>query len=174
MTAEAAPGWRPDQPAAPGLAEMIDRAAQALTGAYRTPTEIRYAPDGESGGAWLITPDGNNNHVGIGVSVAGPCTRSSWEQLDRMYPGQDGGPSARGRNLADIPEGTVTVYAYIAGRAVVDPLRLADLPKLPGWQSREATGFKGGYHHGAAESVADALGRCLWFVPASSQKGGPA
>lgn len=39
------------------------------------------------------------------------------------------------------------------------------LSRSYGWDAMGAADYKGGYHHGDARSVSDALTRCLRFVP---------
>ena len=149
------------------LDARVLQAAVALTAAYGKEVDIRYNDDHDAGGAWLLTPDGRNADVGISVTLVTAGTRGGWEQLAAAYKTRDGDDteSCWRQALDASPEGTLTVSAYIAGAAVRDPQMAAELAHLDGWQGREVTGIRGGYHHGPAEDITVALDRCLRFIP---------
>jgi hypothetical protein len=156
------------------LDQVVVQAAGALAAAYRADVEIRFNSDRESGGAWLRTTDGKNAELGICAGLVTAATRRGWELRARQYEAEAAGAgplsteqrqaardlAAEWRGaLADCPEGRVTILAHIRGQAVTEELR-TELHDLPGWNDSA-----GGYHHGAAGSVDDALARCLRFVP---------
>lgn len=171
-----------------GLTDELDavvrEAAGALARAYGGDIEIRYNSDRESGGAWLVTPDGRNNGVGICASLITARARATAEASalsaetmartgicswgGKARPNQRKG--ARGMAayyrawLAASPEGQLTVLAHI-DHAAAGPERGRLLERLPGWNG--PAGRMTGYHHGEAESVDTALARCLAFVPSA-------
>jgi hypothetical protein len=165
------------------LDEVVQQAAEALAAAYGKDIEIRFNSDRHSGGAFLRTPGGRNDEVGIGASVITSHTRESWENAVRRYDAEANGEfalltseqregarenaAAYRRSLANYPEGLLTVYAHIRGRAVRDSLQAAELVKLGYWNDMGSADYRDGYHHDDAASVNDALARCLWFVPQS-------
>jgi hypothetical protein len=165
----------------PELDDVVLRAAEALAAAYGQDIEIRFNSDCESGGAWLKTPDGFSAHVGIRAELVTARKRGVWQTYADRYAREvetglspyDGEPLTADQlngaresmesylgSLARCPEGQLTVYAHITARAAGE--RTPDLARLDRW-------YKGGqasaYHQGAAESVSDALARCLRFAP---------
>lgn len=163
------------------LDETVQQAAEALAGAYGRDIEIRFNSDRESGGAWLKTPDGFSAHVGIGASLVTAQRRAGWQMYADRYAREvetglapyDDVPLTDGERdaareardsyldlLTRCPEGQLTVYAHITVRAAGE--RADDLALLDGWNK---SGQADAYHHGPAGSVADALARCLRFVP---------
>jgi hypothetical protein len=173
------------------LDAVVAQAAEMLAAAYGQAVEIRFNSDRESGGAWLRTRDGGNAETGIGASLITARSRASWlrsaEQCERMAETGlqywDGRPATADQRegarecaahdrelLAECPEGQLTVYAHITGRAALPELR-AELAGLPGWNDmsgRPDNRRDTGYHHGPAGSVEAALARCLRFVPAAA------
>jgi hypothetical protein len=169
-----------------GLTEELDaavrEAARELARAYGGDIEIRYNSDRESGGAWLVTPDGRNDRVGICASLVTARARASWERfavqdetMARTGICSWGGPARPAQRkaaracaaewratLAANPEGQLTILAHIDYTAA-GPERGRTLALLPGWNG--PAGRMTGYHHGAAESVGTALARCLAFAP---------
>jgi hypothetical protein len=164
------------------LDAAVCEAARALVRAYGTDVEIRYNSDRESGGAWLVTPDGRNDRVGICASLVTARARATWERLaeqdenmastgicswgGKARPAQRKAARACAAEwratLRDNPEGQLTVLAHIDYTAAGPELGRT-LALLPGWNG--PAGRMTGYHHGAAESVGTALARCLAFVP---------
>lgn len=166
------------------LDDVVLQAAEALAAAYGRDIEIRFNSDRHSGGAFLRTPDGRNDEVGIGASVITAWTRERWESRARRYEAEAAGKlgqlgqlnaqqregaeeeaAAVRRSMAEYPEGLLTVYAHIGGRAVRDSLRAAELVQLGYWNDMGSADYRDGYHHDDAGSVSDALTRCLRFVP---------
>lgn len=168
------------------LDETVLQAAEALTAAYDRDVEIRFNSDRESGGAWLKTPDGFSAHVGIGASLVTARTRDVWQMYADRYAREvetgltpyDGDPLTADErdaarecmesylgSLERCPEGLLTVYAHIDGRAVRDPQKAAALVQLGYWNDMGSADYRDGYHHDDAGSVSDALARCLRFVP---------
>lgn len=163
------------------LDNVVLQAAEALVAAYGKDIEVRFNSDRHSGGAFLRTPDGRNDEVGIGARVITSRTRESLEnhirecdaRANREVPGltpdqrEGARENAAGwrRSLANSPEGLLTVYAHIRGRAVRDSLQVAELMQLGYWNDMGSADYKDGYHHDDAGSVSDALSRCLRFVP---------
>jgi hypothetical protein len=163
------------------LDDTVMQAAEALASAYGRDIEVRFNSDRESGGAWLVTPDGRNDDVGIGASVVTTENRERWENAVRHYDARANGEvplltseqregarenaAAYRRSLANYPEGLLTVYAHIDGRVVRDSLQAAELMQLGYWNDMGTADYRDGYHHGAAGSVSDALARCLRFIP---------
>jgi hypothetical protein len=163
------------------LDQVVQQAAEALAAAYGKDIEIRFNSDRHSGGAWLRTPDGRNDDVGIGASVITARTREDWESRALRYEAEAAGEigmlddqqrqgarenaAAARRSLANYPEGLLTVYADISGRAVRDYRQAAELVKLGYWNDMGSADYRDGYHHDDATSVDDALARCLRFVP---------
>jgi hypothetical protein len=167
------------------LDAVVMQAAGCLAASYAADIEIRYNSDRESGGAWVKTPDGRNVNVGIAVSLvtarhraqteasALRCEeeartgRASW-QAQPMTARQRRGARECAREdrrwLAENPEGRLTVFAHLEGSAVADGQLWAELARMPGWN--DMSGCSGAYHHGTAGTVAEALARCLLFVPA--------
>lgn len=174
-----------------GITDELDaavrEAARALVRAYGTDVEIRYNSDRESGGAWLVTPDGRNAQVGICASLVTARSRAVWERHavqdetmartgicswgGKARPSQRKGArecAAEWRGLLSRnPEGQLTVLAHIDYTAA-GPERGRTLALLPGWN--EHAGRMTGYHHGAAESVDVALARCLVFAPSEQAR----
>jgi hypothetical protein len=167
----------------PELDAAVSEAAKALAEAYGRDIEIRFNSDRESGGAWLKTADGYSAHTGICASLVTARTRAVWEDFARKsermavtglsdWDGHDMGEDSKPLFAADAqtwrdalarnPEGQLTILAHITIQAAGP--RSDDLAELPGWM--DMPGYGRSYHHGAAESVADALARCLAFVPA--------
>ena len=164
------------------LDAVVREAASALVRAYGGDVEIRYNSDRESGGAWLVTPDGRNDRVGIcaslvtarmrAVTEASACAAETmartgictWGGKARASQRQGARECAEYDRawLADNPEGQLTVLAHIDYTAA-GPERGRVLAMLPGWNG--PAGRMTGYHHGAAESVGTALARCLAFAP---------
>lgn len=176
-----------------GYTEQLDavvrEAAGALAHAYGADIEIRFNSDRESGGAWLKTPDGYSAHVGICASVVSARNRAHWQVYAERYEREaDTGRSQyNGRELTpdeldasrelaaeyrswldQAPEGQLTVFAHITGHAAGD--RAAELAALDGWNERLYPSTGGSYHHGAADSVADALARCAEFAPSERMR----
>jgi hypothetical protein len=168
------------------LDAVVMQAAGCLAASYGADIEIRFNSDRESGGAWVKTPDGRNNRVGICASLVTARHRArmeasalrceaeartgvaSWQRepmTDRQRRGARGCAAQDRAWLAESPEGQLTVFAHLEGSAVPSGLR-AELERLPGWN--DMCGRSGAYHHGAAADVAAALERCLWFVPRSA------
>jgi len=170
------------------LDSVVAAGARALAAAYSVPVEIRFNSDRESGGAWLVTADGDNAEVGIGASLVTARKRDRWEASalasERMaatgictWGGQATSPQREGaaacarhgrQYLADNPEGQLTIYAHIRiasrrGVALVDPELVPELQALDGWTDGGCPSR--GYHHGPAASAAAALARCLRFRP---------
>jgi hypothetical protein len=165
------------------LDEVVRQAADQLAQAYGMDIEIRFNSDRESGGAWLKDAAGRHNWVGICAQVVTASARASWEK--HAAEGETmaetgictwGGPARpsqrRGARedakmwrelLADCPEGQLTIIAHIVHGACL-PGREAELQALPGWQDM---GNRPGYHHGPAETVAEAVARVLEFAPLS-------
>jgi hypothetical protein len=167
------------------LDAVVMQAAGCLAASYAADIEIRYNSDRESGGAWVKTADGRNVNVGICASLvtarhraqaeasALRCEeeartgRASWQSQPMTARQRKGarGCAAQDRAwLADNPEGQLTVFAHLEGSAVADGTLRAELARLPGWN--DMSGRSGAYHHGTADTVAEALARCLLFVPA--------
>lgn len=162
------------------LDEVVLQAAEALAGAYGRDIEVRFNSDRHSGGAFLRTPDGRNDEVGIGASVITAWTRERWESHVRECDARANGEvplltseqregarenaASWRQSLANYPEGRLTVYAHIRGRAVCDSLH-AELARLGYWNCMGSADYRDGYHHDDAASVNDALSRCLRFVP---------
>ena len=163
------------------LDDVVLQAAGALAAAYGKDIEIRFNSDRHSGGAWLRTPDGRNDDIGIGASVVTARKRENWENRAQRYEAEAAGEigmlddqqragaaeeaaSVR-RMVADFPEGLLTVYAHIRGRAVRESLQAAELVQLGYWNGMGSADYRDGYHHDDAGSVSDALARCLRFVP---------
>jgi hypothetical protein len=164
------------------LDAVVREAAGALAQAYGRDIEIRFNSDRESGGAWLVTPDGRNACVGICASLVTARARAVWERhavqdetMARTGICTWGGPARPSQRkgarqsaaewrdtLARNPEGQLTILAHI-DYAAAGPERGRALAQLPGWN--EHAGRMTGYHHGPAESVADALARCQEFAP---------
>lgn len=150
-----------------GITDALDAvvrdAAEALSQAYRADIEIRFNSDRESGGAWLKTADGRNARVGICASLVTARQRASWEKYAAEYEasGYAEGAQQWRQALTELPEGKLTVFAHITDDAA--GARRAELAQLEGWA--EHTNGRG-YHHGPAESVADALARCKDYAPA--------
>jgi hypothetical protein len=61
------------------LDAVVLQAAEALAAAYGRDIEVRFNSDRHSGGAFLRTPAGRNDEVGIGASVITAWTRERWE-----------------------------------------------------------------------------------------------
>ena len=162
------------------LDAVVLQAAEALAAAYGKDIEVRFNSDRHSGGAWLRTPDGQNNDVGIGASVITAWTRERWESRARRYEAEAAGKlgqlnaqqregakeeaAAVRRSLANYPEGLLTVYAHIRGRVVRDSMQAAELVQLGYWNDMGSADYKDGHHHGDAGSVNEALTRCLRFA----------
>jgi hypothetical protein len=162
------------------LDEVVLQAAEALAAAYGKDIEIRFNSGRHSGGAFLRTPDGRNDEVGIGANVITAWTRERWESRARRYEAEAAGKFALLNDqqragaaeeaamvrwsLANFPEGLLTVYAHIRGRAVRDSLQAAELVQLGYWNDMGSVDYRDGYHHDDAGSVSDALARCLRFV----------
>jgi hypothetical protein len=163
------------------LDAVIREAACALAGAYGADIEIRFNTDRESGGAWLKTPDGRNDRTGICAALVTARARASWERhaaeaereaatgraswqaeplTSRQRAGARESAAEWRATLAANPEGQLTVFAFIDSAAAGD--RWRELSRLDGWNAQ--TGSMSGYHYGAAESVAEALARCLQFA----------
>lgn len=164
------------------LDETVARAAALLEQAYGRNVEIRFNSGRESGGAWLVTPDGGSADIGIGASLVTARARDSWERWARQYEAEaagagdltDGQRGAAAKLAADwredlalCPEGQLTICAHIDAAVVDSGLRPA-LAALPGWMNMARAGQ--GYHHGAAGSVEEALERCLRFAPAPGSR----
>lgn len=168
------------------LDAVVMQAAGCLAASYGADIEVRYNSDRESGGAWVKTPDGRNNRVGICASLVTARHRAQTEasalrceaeartghaswQREPMTARQRKGARGCARQdrawLAENPEGQLTVFAFLEGSAVLPELR-AELERLPGWN--DMCGRSGAYHHGEAADVAAALERCLWFAPRSA------
>ncbi len=81
------------------LDRVVAEAAAALAAAYSTEVVIRFNSDRESGGAFLVTPDGDNAGVGITASlVTARARRQSGRPARpnprlRPAPGRLAGPS---------------------------------------------------------------------------------
>jgi hypothetical protein len=167
------------------LDAVVREAAEALAAAYGSDIEIRFNSDRESGGAWLRTPDGRSNRTGICAAVVTARARTAWEasaataereaqtgraswQEQELTPRQRKGARESAAEwramLATSPEGQLTIFAFIDAAVVGD--RWRELTRLDGWNGW--AGRTSGYHYGTAESVADALARCLHFAPAAS------
>jgi hypothetical protein len=166
------------------LDALVCEAAAALAEAYGADVEIRFNGDRESGGAWLKTPDGRNNRVGIAAHLVTARHRSrvqasaerceaeartgsaSW-QTDPLHARQRKGARESARLdrewLAANPEGQLTVFAFVEGSAAGTPELRRVLEALPGWN--DMCGRSSAYHYGEAASVAEALARCLKFAP---------
>lgn len=152
----------------PELDALVLQGAEALAGAYRMDITVRFNSDRESGGAFLVTHEvddiGSNGEVGIGASLTTARCRAVRERFAREAV-DDEDREYWESALRNHPEGQITVYAHVATTSA-DPRRLAELRTLPGWM--DMGGSRDGYHHGAADSVAEALQRCLRFAPPSS------
>ena len=166
-----------------GLDVVVQAAAAKLADAYGADVEIRFNSDRESGGAWLVTADGSNAWVGICASLVTARARAAWERSAReselmaetgicTWGRQATSRQRRGarecaaewrETLARNPEGQLTVYAHIEYAACTPELR-DELARLPGWNAMDHRPDQA-YHHGAADSVAGALERCLRFAP---------
>jgi hypothetical protein len=150
-----------------GLDATVQEAARALEAAYGMDVVIRFNSDRESGGAWLRTHEHDgidaNAEVGIGASVVTKRILARWEAWSTRYAEDDEANYWRDL-LRDRPEGVVTVTAHITA-AAAGP-RAGALRELDDWND-----YEGGYHHGEAESVADALARCLRFAPPAAIQG---
>lgn len=166
------------------LDAAVVAAAEALVAAYGLPVEIRFNTDRESGGAFLQTSDGRSNQVGIAASLVTARHRAqveasaqeaeerartgvaSWQREPMTIRQRKGAGACAAYDrawLAENPEGQLTVFAHLAGEAV--PAGLYDeLATLPGWNPMEHAPARA-YHHGPADDVAAALGRCLHFAP---------
>jgi hypothetical protein len=165
------------------LDAVVREAAEALAAAYGADIEIRFNSDRESGGAWLRTPDGRSNRTGICAALVTARMRAVWGrhaaeaeseastgrafwQEQELTPRQRKGARESAAEwramLATSPEGQLTIFAFIDAAVVGD--RWREMTRLDGWNER--AGSMSGYHYGTAESVADALARCLYFVPA--------
>jgi hypothetical protein len=73
------------------LDQVVQQAAEALAAAYGEDVQIRFNSDRHSGGAFLRTPDGRNDEVGIGASVITAWTRERWESRARRYEAEAAG-----------------------------------------------------------------------------------
>lgn len=170
------------------LDAVVAEAAQALAAAYGQDVEIRFNSDRESGGAFLKTADGRSNQVGIAASLVtarhrvqvessaqrteaeASSGRASWQReplTDRQCEGARALAAYDRAWLAQNPEGQLTVFAHLLRAAVYGDELRRELEQLPGWNAMEHTAHQA-YHHGDAVSVADALARCLHFVPVRS------
>jgi hypothetical protein len=155
-----------------GLTDELDavvrEAARELARAYGSDISIRYNTDRESGGAWLVTPDGWNAHVGICASLVTARQRATWQ---RWAAERDTDPEwaalAEGW-LAESPEGQLTVCAHITAHAAGD--RAGELAALYPDAWNDMSGRPSAYHHGPADSVADALARCADFAPSEQMR----
>jgi hypothetical protein len=139
---------------------VVSFAAAALAEDYGQDVVIRFNSDRASGGAWLVTPDGRNAHVGICASQVTASQRAAWER----WAADDSDPEwqALAREwLATSAEGELTVFAHITARAAGG--RARELAALPGWN--DMTGRPSAYHHGEVDTVMAALRRCKEFVP---------
>src|SRR5262245_49367026 len=160
--------------ATPELDTVVQQAARALETAYCTDIVIRFNSDRESGGAWLRTPEVDGIHanaeVGIGASVVTERTRRRWEAHAQDWArwAQETGGTDDGYwadRLRECPTGLLTIYAHIRSTSVAKG-QLDSLRRLPGWNDMSHSGGYGyGYHHGAADSVEQALARCRQFAP---------
>lgn len=168
------------------LDALVCEAASALAEAYGADVEIRFNSDRESGGAWIKTPDGYSAHVGIWAQLVTARARAVWEKMAKeseraaetgrsSWDGHDLGEDGREIMRADAacwraalagnPEGTLTVGAHITAAAAGG--QAGELAELDEWNCHHGPSRSGGgYHHGPAGSVAEALARCLRFVPA--------
>jgi hypothetical protein len=158
----------------PELDTTVAEAAEALAKAYDMDVTIRFNSDRASGGAFLRTHEqdgiGANGEVGIGASVVTARHRASWQRW--ATEAGDGYPEEREYwedALRTSPEGQLTVHAHIRATSA-DPGCLAGLRELPGWN--DMSGRPTAYHHGPAESVPQALDRCLHYAPADALLGG--
>jgi len=153
------------------LDAVVQEAAEALARAYQMDVTIRFNSDRESGGAWLVTHEQDaidaNAEVGIGASVVTESSRRRWEQAAKRDDAMGLHDLARDWRdmLATMPAGELRIHAHIQAGSC-DPGRLAELRALDGWND-----YREGYHHGAADSVAEALARCLRFAPPARVKG---
>jgi hypothetical protein len=166
-----------------GLDAVVAEAADALRAAYGRDVEIRFNSDRESGGAFVVTPDGRKDCVGIAASLItaahrarversavqheteAEAGRASWqsEPLTERQRAAGRALAAYDREwLAECPEGLLTVYAHLRVPAV-RPELLAELAALDGWMPMEHNPGRA-YHHGPAADVAAALARCLRFT----------
>jgi hypothetical protein len=168
--------------ATPDLDAIVAEGGRVLAEAYGMDVTIRFNSDRESGGAFLRTHEkdsiGANAEVGICASIVtarhraqaeASAQRSEGEARTGRAPWQrepltasqiEGaqGCAAYDRAwLAENPVGQITILAHIAGTSVRAEL-LPELKELPGWN-------RPGYHHGPADTVTDALARCVYFVP---------
>jgi hypothetical protein len=148
------------------LDDVVKEAARALAGAYRMDITIRFNSDRASGGAWLVTHErddiGSNAEIGIGGGVVTARARACWERWAREARDYPEERQHWEKALRDNPEGLLWVHAHITATSA-DPRRLRELRALPGWM--DMGGGPGGYHHGEAGSVGEALQRCLDFAP---------
>lgn len=160
-----------------GLDAVVAEAAELLAGEYGQDIEIRFNSDRESGGAWLVTPDGRNDRVGISAGVVtasrrrrAECHAAQCEEMARTGTCTWGGPAtpsqcegarecAAGYRawLAANPEGLMRISVKLAVAAVLPQLR-SELAQLPGWNP-------GTYHCGEVPDVRAAVARCLHFTP---------
>jgi hypothetical protein len=167
-----------------GLDEVVSQAAGQLAQAYGMDIEIRFNSDRESGGAWLKDAAGRHSWVGICAQVVTARARARWERssADAETMAETGictwgGPARPSQRegareeakmwrglLAECPEGQLTVYAHIDSVACLPELR-DQLAQLDGWNDMHGGGSS--YHHGPAETVAEALARVLEFAPLS-------
>lgn len=144
---------------------VVQFAAAALAEEYGQDVSIRFNSDRASGGAWLVTPDGWNAHVGICASVVTASQRAAWQR----WAADDNDPEwqALAREWLDTSaEGELTVFAHITAHAAGD--RAHELAALDGWN--DMTGRPSAYHHGTADTVLAALRRCLEFVPSDRMR----
>jgi hypothetical protein len=152
------------------LDATVAEAAEALAGAYGVDVTIRFNSDRASGSAWLRTHEqdgiGANAEVGVGASLVTAAQRAHWERW--AHEAGDDFPQERDYwqgALQDSPEGQLTVHAHISATSA-DPGHLPELRELPGWM--DMSGRPSAYHHGAADSVTQAVDRCLRYAPPSA------
>jgi hypothetical protein len=163
----------------PELDNVVQEGAKALAEAYGMDVTIRFNSDRASGGAWLVTHArddiGANGEVGIGGGVVTARMRASWERFAAQaaeWEQKDDDPAVFTNErqhyetaLRESPEGQLTIYAHISSTSTL-PGKRAELAKLPGWN--DMSGRPSAYHHGPADSVAQALERCLYFAPTAA------
>jgi hypothetical protein len=161
------------------LDAVVAQAAELLAAEYHQSVEIRFNSDRERGGAWLVTPDGRNDQVGINAGVVTARHRAQTERHatraetmartgictwgGEATPSQCEGARACAEHdrawLADNPEGLMRIDVLLALAAVPAYLH-AELEQLPGWVN------PGRYHIGDVPNLRAALSRCMRFAPA--------
>lgn len=172
------------------LDAVVAEAARVLAAAYGQDVEIRFNSDRESGGAWLKTADGRSSRVGIAASLVtaqhraqveaaaqrteaeASSGRASWQREPLTSRQRKGARACAAYDrawLTQNPEGQLTVFAHLLRAAVRGDGLRRELEQLPGWNAMEHTAHRA-HHHGEAASVADALARCLRFVPVRSSR----